>query len=1090
MGGFRVKATAQVFLSYARGDEEKVEKLYQQLSDAGFKPWMDKKDILPGERWESSIRRAIQHSDFFLLCLSKNSVDKRGWVQKEIREVLENLQGMLDSDIYLVPVRLEKCEVPESLREFQRVDLFEEDGWTRLVKAIQVGKKGPERILAEFTNPYIAGNPIQTADMFYGRDSVFATIRENLVGKYQDNPVVLYGQRRTGKTSILYQIKNADRLGEKYVPVLIDMQGMQGVVQRGAVGLVYDLATEICLSVGVDTPEMTRFEKNPWQYFRQDFLKNIFAVIGNRCLLLMFDEYEILDKRVRNGNLGKEVFDWLRSLIQHQPNLAFIFSGTHKMEDLTADYWSVFGSALYKQIGTLEEDDARKLIVEPVAGVLQYDDATVGRILQMTSGHPYFVQRLCQSLFNEFISKKGTITRGDVDKIIEAVVERAQAPFLETWNDFSPKERVVLAATSIAIALSIARRTSTPSSELSRVLDRYKVMISAEDVTKQLNRLVSKDILRFDRTSSQYSFTVDLLRVWIDRNQDLGALVDELRAHIDVAELYRYGLEHFEKGEWPEAARCFREALLLQPDFPEAEELFGDAQRGQNAELAYNRGLRFIEQKRWEKGIAKLEEANASGFEFPDLPAKLNFALRQKEMESLHQKALQHVETGQWTEAIFILERLCELDGSYEQASERLAAAREELELQKAYERCQTQMKRKKWGSALDIIREIEQKRPDYPNIQSLKVKAENNIRWERWAKEAANHEQDEDWEEAFASYMKIWRENPDFPGLPERLAEAKWQRDLKAAYESAENYLKQEKWELAHEGLNWILVQAPGYKEAETKRETAQNALKGHRLLDEVDKHLEADRLAEARKALDEASRLIPTDSSLHERLVETQERLKERERERKQAFDNELRKADEAFAKGSLVEAQRILLGIREWYPGYKEKRIEDRLRRIEEALHPRKWKTSLAYVGPAIAVLAGIVGILTFLLGEGIIDRVTATPTVVIASVARIEVFLDGDQLKLDHLPSLTSDEAVVLEVIVFDTNGKRYTSDNLVCTWSVAPLGDEDVGIDTDLCRTLYIPSQEYSKQTVSFEAEGLEQRFEPTGPISMEFDIVK
>ena len=136
-----MKATPQVFLSYAREDEEKVENLYQRLSDEGFKPWMDTKDILPGEKWPSSIRKAIQRSDFFLLCLSENSVDKRGWVQKEIGEALENLQGMLDSDIYLVPVRLEKCEVPESLREFQRVDLFEEDGWTRLVEAIQEGMK-------------------------------------------------------------------------------------------------------------------------------------------------------------------------------------------------------------------------------------------------------------------------------------------------------------------------------------------------------------------------------------------------------------------------------------------------------------------------------------------------------------------------------------------------------------------------------------------------------------------------------------------------------------------------------------------------------------------------------------------------------------------------------------------------------------------------------------------------------------------------------------------------------------------------------------------------------------------------------------
>lgn len=134
-----MEAKARIFLSYAREDREKVEKLYQQLSDAGFRPWMDTKDILPGERWQSSIRKAVRRSDFFLMCLSANSVNKRGWIQREIKQALDIWQEKLDSDIYLIPVRLEKCEAPESLCEFQWVDLFEKDGWTRLVEAVQVG---------------------------------------------------------------------------------------------------------------------------------------------------------------------------------------------------------------------------------------------------------------------------------------------------------------------------------------------------------------------------------------------------------------------------------------------------------------------------------------------------------------------------------------------------------------------------------------------------------------------------------------------------------------------------------------------------------------------------------------------------------------------------------------------------------------------------------------------------------------------------------------------------------------------------------------------------------------------------------------
>jgi hypothetical protein len=136
-----VRAKAQIFLSYARPDEERVAQLYQKLSDAGFKPWMDTQDILAGENWRLSIQRAVRDSDFFLACLSSHSVNRRGFLQREFKEALDIWQEQLDSDIYLVPVRLEECQTPESLRDFQWVDLFEADGWSRLVRALQIGMR-------------------------------------------------------------------------------------------------------------------------------------------------------------------------------------------------------------------------------------------------------------------------------------------------------------------------------------------------------------------------------------------------------------------------------------------------------------------------------------------------------------------------------------------------------------------------------------------------------------------------------------------------------------------------------------------------------------------------------------------------------------------------------------------------------------------------------------------------------------------------------------------------------------------------------------------------------------------------------------
>lgn len=131
--------SVRIFVSYAREDAAQVEELYQRLRDAGFEPWMDTKDILPGEQWELCIEEAIRGADFFLACLSRHSVSKRGWIQRELKRALDIWEEKLESDIYLIPVRLETCEVPRRLGAFQWVDLFEEDGWARLEQAIRTG---------------------------------------------------------------------------------------------------------------------------------------------------------------------------------------------------------------------------------------------------------------------------------------------------------------------------------------------------------------------------------------------------------------------------------------------------------------------------------------------------------------------------------------------------------------------------------------------------------------------------------------------------------------------------------------------------------------------------------------------------------------------------------------------------------------------------------------------------------------------------------------------------------------------------------------------------------------------------------------
>ncbi len=131
----------KIFISYAKEDGNKVEPLYDALYSRGHSPWMDKKNLLPGQRWKSEIGKAIRESDYFLFCLSKKSTSKRGYVQKEMKLGLEELDKMPEDSIYFIPIRLEPCNIPQNLDQLHVIDISEKDAIEKLMIAIELKTK-------------------------------------------------------------------------------------------------------------------------------------------------------------------------------------------------------------------------------------------------------------------------------------------------------------------------------------------------------------------------------------------------------------------------------------------------------------------------------------------------------------------------------------------------------------------------------------------------------------------------------------------------------------------------------------------------------------------------------------------------------------------------------------------------------------------------------------------------------------------------------------------------------------------------------------------------------------------------------------
>ena len=127
----------QVFLLYARDDKAAVHHLYNRVVKDGAKAWLDEKTILPGQDWQDEIRKAIHGSDIVIVCLSRRFNQQGGYRHEELRIALEKANSLPESEIFIIPVRLEKCDTPEPLLRWQRVDLFEDDGYKKLMSALK-----------------------------------------------------------------------------------------------------------------------------------------------------------------------------------------------------------------------------------------------------------------------------------------------------------------------------------------------------------------------------------------------------------------------------------------------------------------------------------------------------------------------------------------------------------------------------------------------------------------------------------------------------------------------------------------------------------------------------------------------------------------------------------------------------------------------------------------------------------------------------------------------------------------------------------------------------------------------------------------
>ncbi|MCH8290823.1 AAA family ATPase, partial [Candidatus Poribacteria bacterium] len=446
-------------------------------------------------------------------------------------------------------------------------------------------------------NPYIVGRPITEPERFFGREDIFRFINDGLDSGIRI--MLLYGQRRIGKSTVLSHIQHFVNQEDVHL-VQFDLQGQAA---SPLPEVLYNLAEAIADSLEDEYDEAiplpddsTEFEEDP-NYFQRRFLSAVYEIIGTKRLLLLLDEFDVLNDYKEDTAAGT-FFPYLQRLLQAEKRLFIIPVVGRRLEEVPV-LQSLFREALYQNISLLDSESARRLIVKPVEGTLDFDEGAIEAILNLTAGHPYFTQLMGYELFHySRDQERAHVTAEDVHAVIDTAIERGTGGLVWFRDGLSVIGRVILSAVAEAtegILSAVAKATEggtavvlegayATQEAIEAILERHDVQLLPSELIAVLDQLVGWETLK-DVDGRGYRVTIELVRRWVVKEHPLRRAkreldeYQEMQRRVEIESYRQKAKEAFDKRRYHDAIEQWKKLLELDPDDEEAK---AGANRAQN----------------------------------------------------------------------------------------------------------------------------------------------------------------------------------------------------------------------------------------------------------------------------------------------------------------------------------------------------------------------------------------------------------------------------------------------------------------------------------------------------------------------------
>ncbi len=354
--------------------------------------------------------------------------------------------------VALVRVRDDLINVERSLMMTNEKRLFRflavTSHWVTLIEQRLTEMATKEHHVDEIFNPYVCGIPLnENQELFVGRMDIFERI-ERLILNEQRPPLLLYGQRRMGKTSLLLNLGRI--LPDAIIPMYLDSQALGGVLDFSELfyGMVQQMSLAASRYRNIILPpiNLEQLKESPFLAFLEWIIDlDLYLVHNNKIALWLIDEFETFNHwaELKAANI-QELLNLFRHVVQHHPNIKVLFSGTHHLSEMESWAGSLVNTQVIK-IGCLKPEEAETLIQRPTRNFnLTYPQFALDWILNLTGGHPHLIQLFCYELIliknEQPVSQRVDVTIGNLEEAYHRATKGGEFFFIDIYqNQIKPE---------------------------------------------------------------------------------------------------------------------------------------------------------------------------------------------------------------------------------------------------------------------------------------------------------------------------------------------------------------------------------------------------------------------------------------------------------------------------------------------------------------------------------------------------------------------------------------------------------------------------------------------------------------------------